>query len=130
LPSVPAYSPSAYFIYVLFIHESGDHRDLHSFPTRRSSDLTLVEKYGDKWLSEDETKRLSFFREYGLTFELDQIKADLHDFRVDFDTWFSEASLYEKDKVTEAVEKLKAAGVVYESDGATWLRSTDYGDDK
>lgn len=91
---------------------------------------TLVEKYGDKWLSEDETERLSFFREYGLTFELDQIKADLHDFRVDFDTWFSEASLYEKDKVTEAVEKLKAAGVVYESDGATWLRSTDYGDDK
>src|SRR5699024_9563144 len=39
---------------------------------------TLVEKYGDKWLSEDETKRLSFFRECGLTFELDQIKADLH----------------------------------------------------
>lgn len=90
----------------------------------------LAGEYSDKWLEADEQERLSFFKEYGLRFELDQIKADLKDFRVDFDSWFSEASLYEDDKVAEAVEKLRAAGVVYESEGATWLRSTDFGDDK
>lgn len=91
---------------------------------------TLAKEYGDKWLTSERDERLSFFREYGLSFELGQIKADLQDFRVEFDTWFSEASLYENNKVVEAVEKLKIAGVVYESDGATWLRSTDFGDDK
>lgn len=91
---------------------------------------TLAAENGDKWLTKDEKERLSFFREYGLRFELEQIEADLHAFRVDFDTWFSETSLYEDNKVAKVVEQLKDAGVVYESDDATWLRSTDFGDDK
>src|SRR5699024_11668948 len=44
--------------------------------------------------------------------------------------WFSEQSLYDSGKIIEALEKLSSAGYTYESEGATWLRSTDFGDDK
>ncbi|MCO5296459.1 MAG: arginine--tRNA ligase, partial [Fimbriimonadaceae bacterium] len=57
-------------------------------------------------------------------------KKDLADFGVEFDTWFSEQSLHEEDAVSAALEKLKADGVSFEKDGALWLRSTEYGDDK
>lgn len=49
---------------------------------------------------------------------------------VHFDTWFSERSMVESGAITRTLADLEAAGVVYESDGATWLRSTDFGDDK
>lgn len=55
---------------------------------------------------------------------------DLYDFGVEFDTWFSEQSLHETDAVTSALAKLEADGVSFEQDGAVWLRSTAYGDDK
>ncbi|MFG6496001.1 arginine--tRNA ligase [Fictibacillus sp. UD] len=90
----------------------------------------LAEEYGDSWLDKDETERVSFFREYGLTRELEKLKADLAEFRVDFDVWFSETSLYQNGKIDAALEKLKAKGVVYEEEGATWFRTTDYDDDK
>lgn len=90
----------------------------------------LAEEYGDSWLEKDESERVSFFREYGLTRELEKLKADLAEFRVDFDVWFSETSLYQNGKIDAALEKLKAKGVVYEEEGATWFRTTDYDDDK
>ncbi|MET3726617.1 arginyl-tRNA synthetase [Fictibacillus halophilus] len=90
----------------------------------------LAEEYGDSWLDKDESERVSFFREYGLTRELEKLKADLAEFRVDFDVWFSETSLYKNGKIDAALQKLKAKGVVYEEEGATWFRTTDYDDDK
>ncbi|MBH0156366.1 arginine--tRNA ligase [Fictibacillus sp. 5RED26] len=90
----------------------------------------LAEEYGDSWLEKEESERVSFFREYGLTRELEKLKADLAEFRVDFDVWFSETSLYQNGKIDAALEKLKAKGVVYEEEGATWFRTTDYDDDK
>lgn len=90
----------------------------------------LAEEYGDSWLENEESERVSFFREYGLTRELEKLKADLAEFRVDFDVWFSETSLYQNGKIDAALEKLKAKGVVYEEEGATWFRTTDYDDDK
>lgn len=90
----------------------------------------LAEEYADSWLEKDESERVSFFREYGLTRELEKLKADLAEFRVDFDVWFSETSLYQNGKIDAALEKLKAKGVVYEEEGATWFRTTDYDDDK
>lgn len=90
----------------------------------------LAGEYGDSWLEKDESERVSFFREYGLTRELEKLKADLAEFRVDFDVWFSETSLYKNGKIDAALEKLKAKGVVYEEEGATWFRTTDYDDDK
>src|SRR5690625_3799921 len=89
----------------------------------------LKEEYGDKWTTEDAESRIAFFKKYGLQFELEKIEADLADFRVHFDHWFSEQSLYHE-KINEALQVLKDAGYVYEQDGATWLRSTDFGDDK
>ncbi|KAF9127691.1 putative arginine--tRNA ligase, cytoplasmic [Mortierella sp. GBA39] len=62
--------------------------------------------------------------------ELGKIKRDLARFRVHFDEWFSETSLYEKGLVEASLDELKAKGQVYEQDGATWLRTTEYGDDK
>src|SRR5690625_6861370 len=54
----------------------------------------------------------------------------LHDaLPIYFDHWFSEQSLYDSGKIIEALEKLSSAGYTYESEGATWLRSTDFGDE-
>ncbi|MGO2146843.1 arginine--tRNA ligase [Halomonas sp.] len=55
---------------------------------------------------------------------------DLKAFGVEFDVYFLESSLYQDGKVNEAVEKLVANGHTYEEDGAMWLRTTDFGDDK
>src|SRR5699024_213537 len=55
----------------------------------------LKEEYQDTWLQKEEAERFNFFKEYGLRFELEKIKQDLAEFRVHFDHWFSERSLYE-----------------------------------
>lgn len=77
-----------------------------------------------------EEERVQFFREYGLTFLLDRIQKDLEDYRVSFDSWFSETSLYADGKIKEVLEKLDEKGYLYEKDGATWFKSTEFGDDK
>ncbi|WP_026677231.1 arginine--tRNA ligase [Fictibacillus gelatini] len=90
----------------------------------------LAAEYGDKLTRKDEKERFEFFREYGLKRELEKIKKVLDEFRVPFDVWYSERSLYETGKIDTALEKLKEKGVIYEKDGATWFRTTDFGDDK
>lgn len=91
---------------------------------------TLAEEFGDKYVAMAEAERSEFFREYGLKYEMAKLKQDLEDFRVGFDVWFSETSLYKNGKIEEALKELRASGYVYEEDGATWLRSTAFGDDK
>lgn len=61
---------------------------------------------------------------------MEGIKKDLSDFDVHFDSYYSQEELGRSGRVERTLEELKTRGVVYESDGATWLRSTDYGDDK
>ncbi|MCK0470006.1 arginine--tRNA ligase [Halalkalibacter sp. APA_J-10(15)] len=90
----------------------------------------LADEYGDKFVHQSEGDRRAFFREYGLKKELDKIKYDLKEYRVEFDHWFSETSLYESGKVDETLAYLLEKGETYEKDGATWFRSTSYGDDK
>ena len=90
----------------------------------------LVEQYGDRYVNVSEEERLAFFREYGLNIELDKLKKDLSDFRVYFDNWFSETSLYKNGKIKIALDKLRENGHVYEEEGATWFRSMTFGDDK
>ena len=90
----------------------------------------LVAEKGDSLLSMDPSERAAFLRQFGLEKELDKIKRDLNRFRVHFDEWFSETSLYENGLVEKSLEELKSKGEAYEKDGATWLRTTDYGDDK
>ncbi len=70
------------------------------------------------------------FRAIGVGFMFSEIKQSLHEFGVDFDVYFHENDLHDSGAVTRAVERLRALGHIFESDGATWLRSTDFGDDK
>ena len=70
------------------------------------------------------------FRREGVERMFGEIKASLHDFGVDFDVYFHENSLHESGAVTRAVERLRSLGRIYEADGAVWLRTTDFGDDK
>ena len=90
----------------------------------------LVEEKGETLLSMTPEERTAFLRTFGLEKELAKIKRDLSRFRVHFDEWFSETSLYENGQVEVALSELKARGEVYELDEATWLRTTNYGDDK
>ncbi|MFD5023339.1 arginine--tRNA ligase [Paenibacillus sp. NPDC058367] len=90
----------------------------------------LVAEKGDTLLEMSPSDRAAFFRTYGLNKELDKIKRDLGLFRVNFDIWFSETSLYENGEVLRSLDELRDRGEVYEQDGATWLQTTKYGDDK
>lgn len=90
----------------------------------------LAEEHGDKYVHESEEDRIAFFRRYGLEFELKKLKDVLGQFRVAFDVWYSETSLYENGKIDETLEVLKEKGHLYEKEDATWFRSTDFGDDK
>lgn len=90
----------------------------------------LVKEHGDKFVSMTKEERFEAFRKHGLKVELAKLQKDLADFRVEFDVWFSETSLYEKGEIDIALGKLRANGHIYEEDGATWFRSTTFGDDK
>ncbi|MBP3949003.1 arginine--tRNA ligase [Corynebacterium sp. Marseille-P3884] len=70
------------------------------------------------------------FRAEGVEMMFAQIKESLHEFGVDFDVYFHENSLFESGAVDRSIQTLKDNGNLYEADGAWWLRSTDFGDDK
>ena len=77
-----------------------------------------------------EPEALEAFRSRGVALMFDEVKTSLHDFRVDFDVYFHEDSLHTSGAVGSVVQQLKDSGRLYESDGAWWLRSTEFGDDK
>lgn len=90
----------------------------------------LAEEFGATILDKSDEERFKFFREHGLKLELAKLQNDLKNFRVEFDVWYSETSLYESGKIDVALDKLKANGHVFDEEGATWFRSTTFGDDK
>ncbi|MBC2005128.1 arginine--tRNA ligase [Listeria booriae] len=90
----------------------------------------LAEKYGDEFVEADVDARRDVFRKEALAFETAKLRDDLAEFRVHFDNWFSETTLYENGKIMPALEKLRANGYIFEEEGATWLRTTEFGDDK
>jgi arginyl-tRNA synthetase len=79
-------------------------------------------------LPDDEA--LEAFRKYGVEIMFDEIKQTLADFRVPFETYFHENDLYESGATDRALERLRELGNIYEKDGAVWLRTEKYGDDK
>jgi len=74
--------------------------------------------------------QLVAFREAGYALQLAQQRAVLDEFRTHFDVWYSERSLHSSGAVERGMARLREQGHVYEADGAVWLRTTDFGDDK
>ncbi|KAA1428630.1 arginine--tRNA ligase [Mycolicibacter arupensis] len=70
------------------------------------------------------------FREIGVDLMFTHIKKSLHEFGTDFDVFTHEDSMHTSGRVEQAIERLRANGNIYEKDGATWLRTSSYGDDK
>ena len=89
----------------------------------------IIKKDGDLYLKMPKTERLTIFKELALKEKLAALKEDLAAFNVNFDVWFSERSLH-PDDVKTACQVLQENGNIYEKDGALWLKSTAYGDDK
>ncbi|WEG13078.1 arginine--tRNA ligase [Pullulanibacillus sp. KACC 23026] len=90
----------------------------------------LAESEGQSIREMSEKDRLQYLRDFGVQRLIQAIRKDLQDFRVPFDEWFSETSLYQSGEIDTVLEKLKEAGHTYEEDGALWFRSTEFGDDK
>ncbi|HRD09721.1 MAG TPA: arginine--tRNA ligase [Candidatus Nanopelagicaceae bacterium] len=90
----------------------------------------LIVAQHPEYLELDEAAGVPAFREAGYALQLQQQKDVLDNFGTHFDIWFSERSLHSGDALSTALNTLKAQGHVYESEGATWLRTTDFGDDK
>lgn len=117
-----------------FFEALGD--DSHTMPEDGYNGKDIVEIGKDladkhpeiKDYSDDE--RLKEFRQLGVEYEMSKLKKDLADFNTHFDNWFSETSLYEKGEIKAVLAKMDELGYLYEADGATWLRTTDFKDDK
>lgn len=95
----------------------------------------IIDADGDKWLDANEDERLVDFRERGYAMMLDSVKDTLSTFGNNFGTWFSERSLFVADengetKQQRAFDVMNEKGLLFEAEGATFFRSTDYGDDK
>lgn len=90
----------------------------------------IKDEIGDQFVDADEKEVIAYFRKIGTEFELQKIKDILKEYRVSFDVWFSETSLYENNKVEPTIQKLTDKGYTYEADGALWFKSTEFGDDK
>ncbi len=89
--------------------------------------VDFKEQYGDKYLDNFD---LALFRKFGTEKLLNNLKKDLKSFNVEFDTWFSETSLYESNAVINVLNLLKEKNCTYEQDGALWLKTTNYNDEK
>ena len=90
----------------------------------------IVKIYGDKFMQMEEEERLHEFKTLALKEKLAALKEDLQAFNVDFDVWFSEKTLHDEGRIKAACDYLLERGHMYEKDGALWLKSTEYGDDK
>ncbi|HHV72358.1 MAG TPA: arginine--tRNA ligase [Clostridia bacterium] len=92
------------------------------------ADLIALE--GDKYLQLPPEERRKKLVSYALKEKLTAIKNDLAAFGVEYDVWFSEQSLYDSGKIKETLDLLQEKGYLYEKDGAIWLKTTLFGDDK
>jgi arginyl-tRNA synthetase len=81
-------------------------------------------------LTQSAEQQLETFRAKGVDLMFTHIKKSLHDFGTDFDIYTHEDSMHTSGRVDQAIAKLRETGNIYEKDGATWLRTTEFGDDK
>ncbi|AGA70855.1 arginyl-tRNA synthetase [Desulfitobacterium dichloroeliminans LMG P-21439] len=90
----------------------------------------LIDKVGDKYGNVEEDLRREFLVRYALEEKLTDIRETLTDMGVHYDVWFSEQSLHDSGFVKDTMEKLEQKGYIYEKEGAQWLKSTLFGDEK
>jgi arginyl-tRNA synthetase len=90
----------------------------------------LIEEVGDKYLDDDSDAALDVIRHHAVKMLRAEQDRDLDDFRVRFDEYFLESSLYSDGLVDGTIAALKETGLVYEKDGAAWLKTSEYGDQK
>ena len=90
----------------------------------------IIDNSGSRYLLVSPAERREIFKQIALEEKLAALKEDLETFGVTFDVWFSERSLFANDSVAAACTQLREKGHAYDKDGAFWLRSTDFGDDK
>ncbi len=90
----------------------------------------LAADRGDRYLDDDSAEALGEIRGYAVAILREEQDRDLADFRVHFDEYYLESSLYSTGKVARTIDALRETGLVYEKDGATWLRTTEFGDQK
>lgn len=90
----------------------------------------LLERDGREIFEKDEAEAIMPCARYAAEKITDGMRADLMDFGVTFDQWFSEQSLYDSGKVEGDIRHFKAKGRIYEKDGALWFKTSDYGDEK
>lgn len=83
----------------------------------------LREKDGDKWLDAPEKERLDYMGSFGLDINIPKMKEDLLKYRISFDNWFFESSLYHSSDSEETLKLLEEKGCTYEKDGALWLKT-------
>lgn len=90
----------------------------------------LIVAQHPEYIALPEEQAIPAFREAGYALQLQEQKDVLDNFGTHFDVWFSERSLHSGEALTRSLDKLKSQGHVFESEGATWLRTSDFGDDK
>jgi len=101
-----------------------------SYINELSASATASSSIGLKFVDVPFEESESHFADFSKEEMLRDIRTDLEEFGVRFDTWFSERSLLANESVQQSINELKESGFAYEKDGALWLRSTAFGDDK
>ena len=90
----------------------------------------FAEIHGDKYVTASEDERRDALCDFALPKNIQKLKDDLLKYRITYDRWYLESDLHSSGAVTEIIEKLKASGYTYEQEGALWLKSTEFGDEK
>ena len=90
----------------------------------------FAEIHGDKYVSASEEERRDALCDFALPKNIQKLKDDLLKYRITYDRWYLESDLHNSGAVTDIIEKLKASGYTYEQEGALWLKSTEFGDEK
>ena len=88
------------------------------------------EEYGDKLIDTDSETRRKALVDYALPINIENLKKDLAQYRINYDIWFPESTIHANGEVAETINLLKEAGLTYEKDGAVWIKTTEFGDEK
>ncbi|ARQ07943.1 arginine--tRNA ligase [Macrococcoides canis] len=123
----------AYSIEARFLQALGEEKELPADGYHGKDIIEIGKDLAAKhpeYKDSSEEERIKAFRKLGLDYEMEKLKKDLTEFNVHFDNWFSETSLYENKEIDKALEQMKQLGYIFEEEGATWLRTTEFGDDK